>query len=42
MKQASSEEAKEVARGYKPLGRLATRIAEEEDAQSQAPAKSKL
>lgn len=42
MKQASSEEAKEVARGYKPLGRLATRIAEEEDAQSQAPAKAKL
>lgn len=41
-KQASSEEAKEVARGYKPLGRLATKIAEEEDALSKAPTKAKL
>ncbi|KAK9896214.1 APH-domain-containing protein [Cystobasidium minutum MCA 4210] len=41
-KQASSEEAKEVARGYKPLGRLATKIAEEEDAAGNAPAKAKL
>lgn len=43
-KQASSEEARLVARGFKPLGRMAERIAREadEEIRAQSDARAKL